>query len=219
MAKRESLTVKQRRELQRAEKVERYKREQARRVRNRRIGIAAAIAAGAAVIALVVVSVVLTPGARYTAGSAGAQVDGAETFTNTAVHVETDVEYEQSPPAGGNHSPVWLNCGVYSEPVPEENAVHSLEHGAVWVTYRPDLLDDGDIQVLRDLLPSTHAILSPYEDMDSAVAVSAWNAQLAVDEVDDERIREFIEEYWRSQDAPEPGASCTGALDGPGKVA
>ncbi len=133
--------------------------------------------------------------------------------------MQTDVDYAQTPPAGGDHSAVWLNCGVYSEPVPDENAVHSLEHGAVWITYRPDVLTDEDVNALRELMPSSHAILSPFEGMDSAIAVSAWNAQLAVDEVGDERIGEFIEEFWRSQDAPEPGASCSGAFDAPGKVA
>ncbi len=214
------LTVKQQREAQRAEKLERFKRERTRAARRRKIGILAGVVGGLAILALVVTSVILTPGgARYTAGGNGAEIEGAETFTNTAVHVQTDVDYAQTPPAGGDHSAVWLNCGVYSEPVPDENAVHSLEHGAVWITYRPDVLTDGDVDALRELMPSSHAILSPFEGMDSAIAVSAWNAQLAVDEVGDERIGEFIEEFWRSQDAPEPGASCSGALDAPGKVA
>jgi hypothetical protein len=211
-------TIKQQREAQRAEKLGRFKREQARAARRRTIGIIAAVVGALAVSALVVTSVVLTPGARYSAGSDGAQIDGVQTFSNTAVHVQADVDYAQSPPAGGDHSAVWLNCGVYSEPVPDENAVHSLEHGAVWITYRPDLLTDEDVAALRELMPPNHAILSPYEGMDSAIAVSAWNAQLAVDEVDDPRVGEFIEEYWRSQNAPEPGASCSGALDAPGRV-
>src|SRR5690606_16203784 len=47
-------------------------------------------------------------------------------------HVEARVEYQQSPPAGGDHNQTWLNCGIYDAPVPNHHAVHSLEHGAIW---------------------------------------------------------------------------------------
>ncbi len=58
-------------------------------------------------------------------------------------------------------TPQWLNCGIYDQPVLNENAVHALEHGAVWITYNPDLSAD-DVQKLRDLMPSSYIVLSPY---------------------------------------------------------
>lgn len=212
-------SVKEQRAAQRAEKVEAYKKEQARKSRNRRIAIWSAVLGSLAIIALVVVSIVTTAprNASYTAGSSGAEIEGVETFQNVTSHVEGPVTYPQTPPAGGEHNPYWLNCGVYSEVVPNENAVHSLEHGAIWVTYDPSLSDE-DLATLKEKLPSSYVVLSPYEDLPSPVVVSAWNAQLQVDSVDDSRIAEFFEEYWRSEKVPEPGASCTGAVDGPGKV-
>ncbi len=54
-------------------------------------------------------------------------------------HVKGSVDYMQSPPVGGDHASIWQNCGFYSEPVRNETAVHSMEHGAVWITYRPGL--------------------------------------------------------------------------------
>ncbi|HEY8590829.1 MAG TPA: DUF3105 domain-containing protein [Naasia sp.] len=214
------LTVKQQRAASRAAKVEKHRKEQARRKRNRRIGIAAAIVGAAAIVALLVVSLVLAPRpASYEAGSEGADIPGVETFSNAATHVTTPVTYPQTPPAGGDHNPAWLNCGVYGEPVPNENAVHSLEHGAVWITYDASEASEQDVQTLRSLMPSRHAILSPYEGLDSPIAVTAWNAQLKLDSVDADAISAFFEEYWLSQASPEPGASCTGAIDGPGKVA
>ena len=74
-----------------------------------------------------------------------------------------------------------------------------------------------ELATLRSLLPSTYAILSPYEGLPSPIVVSGWNTQLKVDSASDPRIAEFFEEYWRSQNVPEPGAPCTGAIDGPGK--
>jgi hypothetical protein len=59
-------------------------------------------------------------------------------ITNRA-HTTEDVVYPQDPPAGGAHAPIWLECGVYDEPVREENAVHDLEHGSVWITHDPEL--------------------------------------------------------------------------------
>jgi len=213
-------TVKEQRAQQRQAKVEAYKKEQARKARNKKIGIGAAVVGGALIVALVVVSVVVSwprPSATYEAGSSGAEIEGVETFTNTNQHTQDTVDYAQSPPAGGDHNPVWLNCGIYDEVQTNENAVHSLEHGAVWVTYDPEQVSQEDIDALKAAMPSTYAILSPYEDMDTPIALSAWNAQLKLDSATDDRIPEFFEEYWRSQNVPEPGARCDGAIDGPGK--
>src|SRR5215208_5439695 len=52
-------------------------------------------------------------------------------------HVRGRINYPQNPPVGGPHNPVWQKCGFYSKPVRNEHAVHSMEHGAVWITYRP----------------------------------------------------------------------------------
>ena len=66
-------------------------------------------------------------------------LDAVKEYTVTRNHTTQPVTYEQTPPVGGDHNPTWLNCGVYTAPVPNELAVHALEHGAVWVTYRSDL--------------------------------------------------------------------------------
>jgi hypothetical protein len=213
-----SLTVKQQRAANRAKKLEEYHRQQKRSVRNRRIGIITGVVAAVAVLGVVITSIVLTPQrASYSAGSSGASVEGVETFTNAANHVETPVTYAQTPPVGGEHNPVWLNCGVYTEPVPNENAVHALEHGAIWVTYDPSLSAE-ELDALKAKLPSTYIVLSPFEGLPSPIVLSGWNVQLQVDSASDERISEFLEEYWKGGTAPELGASCSGAFDAPGKV-
>ncbi|WP_430644904.1 DUF3105 domain-containing protein [Agromyces sp. GXS1127] len=213
-------TVKQQRAAERERKLEEYRKREARMKRNRLIAIWSSVGVGVAIVALIVTSIVLTPqAANYTAGGEGADIEGVETFENASEHVEGVVDYEQTPPAGGQHNPAWLNCGVYEEVVPNENAVHSLEHGAIWVTYDADALSDDDVATLRSKLPSTYVILSPFDGLPSPVVLSGWNVQLQADGVDDPRIEDFLEEYWQSQNVPEPGALCTGAIDGPGKVA
>jgi hypothetical protein len=92
-----------------------------------------------------------------------------------------------------------------------------MEHGAVWVTYNPDDVSGDELEALKKLLPSTYIVLSPYEGIDSPIVLTNWNHQLKVDSAEDERIPAFLEEYWRSQNVPEPNASCSGALDAPGK--
>ncbi len=66
--------------------------------------------------------------------------EGGQSFwVLSQYHTTEPVFYGQIAPVGGDHGPVLQNCGFYEEPVRNENAVHSLEHGAVWITYRPDL--------------------------------------------------------------------------------
>ncbi|MEV8267107.1 DUF3105 domain-containing protein [Microbacterium sp. NPDC076911] len=214
-----NLSVKQQREAKRQEKLAEYQRQMAKRKRSKLVWWIVGATGALAVVALVAASVVFAPDPpqSYEAGSEGVEIAGVEEFAHTTTHVEGIVDYDQSPPAGGEHNSIWLNCGVYSEAVPNENAVHSMEHGAVWVTYDPDVISGDDLESLKAELPSSYAILSPYPGIDSPIAVSGWNHQLKVDSVDDERIGEFFEEYWRSQNVPEPTAVCAGGLDAPGK--
>ena len=128
--------------------------------------------------------------------------DAGTTFASTGL-----------PPVGGAHDPRWQNCGIYTEPVDTGPAVHSMEHGAVWITYRPDLPAE-DVAVLQNMVRGTsYLLLSPYPDLKSDIVVSAWGVQLEPDSVSDERIDEFVDRYRGG--GPEPGAPCTGGLGRP----
>ena len=128
-------------------------------------------------------------------------------------HTMDNVTYPQDPPAGGAHAPIWLACGVYDEPVREENAVHDLEHGTVWITHDPGL-SDGDRAMLADQLPD-NGIMSPREGLPSPVVVTVWGAQLQLDGADDRRLALFLEEYGDGHTAPEFGVSCRGGTPSP----
>ena len=125
-------------------------------------------------------------------------------------HTQADVDYEQSPPVGGVHNPVWQNAGFYDAPIRDENAVHTLEHGAVWIAYSPDLPADQQDRV-RDLVEGQTCMLaSPYPDLGSPIVASAWGKQLALDDANSPDLERFIRAYRQGPQTPEPGATCTG---------
>jgi hypothetical protein len=128
------------------------------------------------------------------------------------LHEPGDVDYAESPPVGGPHAAVWADCtgSVYGVDIRHENAVHSLEHGAVWITYDPDVLGEDDVATLADLVDGVpYRMLSPYEDLGSPISIQAWNHQLTVDSADDPRLAAFADRLTQDADnTPEPGATC-----------
>ena len=137
-------------------------------------------------------------------------IEGVERIPSISGDHQETVNYLQIPPAGGPHAPTWQNCGVYLESVRDEAAVHSLEHGAIWIAYRPDL-PDAEVERLREMTwQSGSRLLSPYSDLPSPIVVTAWGYQLQLDSVDDERLAQFIRQYERASTAPEPRGYCSG---------
>ncbi len=163
--------------------------------------------------AAIVVPVVLlgddedsSPAETPTAAADLSQVRVYEDLPTT--HVTDPVDYDVTPPAGGPHFAQWLECGAYGSPVQDENAVHDLEHGAVWITYDPALGDD-DVATLEAALPQ-NGIMSPYVGLPAPVVVTVWGTQLALTGADDPRLALFVERYDDGVTAPEPFASCAG---------
>lgn len=135
-------------------------------------------------------------------------------------HVLGKVRYDHSPPVGGNHAPVWLNCGIYSLPVVNEDAVHSLEHGSVWITYLP-IVPQTEVDTLRALVKASYqgkeryVILSPYPSQSAPVVASAWGYQLTLRDPTDPRLKNFINYFRHGPQTLEPSAHCTGGTGSP----
>lgn len=146
------------------------------------------------------------------AGPAEEEIDGVIAYRITSNdHIAGEIAYPVSPPPGGPHNEVWVSCGFHEEPFEDENLVHDLEHGAIWLAYSPDL-DDADLEVLRSLADEHKVIAAPYDGLaeGEAVVATAWARQLRLDSVDDERLLEFVEQYADGPQAPEAGVTCTG---------
>ncbi|WP_406154532.1 DUF3105 domain-containing protein [Streptomyces sp. NBC_01023] len=206
----------------------------AERSRERRIRIAVITVAAVAVAGLVGFGTYLvsnSPGSDSTTSESKASDSTADGATTAGpikgekdwdikklgrTHVTTKVTYPMTPPVGGNHNQVWMDCNgnVYTKPLPDMNAVHSLEHGSVWVTYT-DKAPAADVKKLGAKVSRTpYSLMSPYPGQSGAIMLSAWGKQVTVDGADDPRVNQFFTKYVQGPQTPEPGAACTGGLDG-----
>ncbi|MEV0634519.1 DUF3105 domain-containing protein [Streptomyces sp. NPDC050619] len=151
------------------------------------------------------------------AAAAKKPVAGEQTWDKkklTRNHVQGAVDYPMKPPVGGDHSQAWMTCDgtVYTEPIANENAVHSLEHGAVWVTYN-DKAADADVRTLGDKVSKTpYTLMSPVANQSGPIMLSAWGRRLSVDKASDPRVEQFLTKYVQGEQTPEPGAACTGGV-------
>lgn len=189
------------------------RREAAQRMRRQQqIKRAIVIAAGVLAIAAVAwLGYSFIDSQRQKAADEAALGDVQE-YELEAGHVQDPVTYGQNPPAGGPHYSTWQNCGYYSAPIVNEYAAHSLEHGAVWITYRPDLPAD-QVEILRQKADQTFVLVSPYpEDLPAPIVASAWGRQMTLDSADDDALDAFLREFRQGSNAPEVGASCTSTM-------
>ncbi|WP_031078371.1 DUF3105 domain-containing protein [Streptomyces sp. NRRL WC-3742] len=184
--------------------------------RDRRNKIIASVAAGVLVIGAIATGtwIVMDQNQKKQDRQAAANADipGVKTFGDLPRnHVKEKVTYTMTPPVGGDHNAIWLDCmgHVYDKPVENERAVHSLEHGAVWVTYNGKATPD-DIKLLSDKVTKTpYSLMSPYPDEQGTITLNAWSTQLVVDKADDPRVEQFFTKYVQGKQTQEPGASCT----------
>ena len=135
--------------------------------------------------------------------------EGTETFADLdRNHVDTPVDYPQTPPVGGNHAPAWQTCDFYDAVIPKERGVHSMEHGAVWITFSPNLAP-AEVDVLKALQAGGKEVLvTKFEGLPSPIVASAWGKQLQVDSTDDSRLAQFVRFFDDGPQTPELGTPC-----------
>jgi hypothetical protein len=145
-------------------------------------------------------------------------VPGVLKYTESHNHVTGNVNYAQTPPAGGDHNPVPQDCAVYTVPIANEHAVHSLEHGAVWITYRPDL-PAAQVAVLKaKVAGNSFRLMSPFPGLKTPISLQAWGRQIFVNSASDPKIDKFLSAYTQGPQAREQ-ATCQGTSEtGPLKV-
>ncbi|MBD0420047.1 DUF3105 domain-containing protein [Streptomyces sp. TRM S81-3] len=197
--------------------------EEARERRNRILTITASVVVVGALVAGGVVLVRSqsddsgdTAAGSETSGSFVTGEDGVRTWKGTLSrnHVTKDVTYPAEPPVGGDHNQVWMNCNgdVYTKPLNNVNAVHSLEHGAVWVTYT-DKAPKADVEALAAKVKKTpYTLMSPNDGQKDPIMLTAWGHQRTVTGAGDANVDKFFEKFVQGEQTPEPGAACTNGL-------
>lgn len=170
------------------------------------------------IIAVVVVAVVGLGILLYFSLRPEPPIEGVVVYPRQRTgHDDTlQIAYGELPPVGGLHNNQWQNCGIYTEPVVKpENAVHSLEHGVVWITFQPDL-DSEELEKLKELARADdYILLSPYPNQRSPIVMTAWGVQLELTSADDDRVAEFITKYEHGLQAPERLGSCVDGVGTP----
>ncbi|MGB8652270.1 MAG: DUF3105 domain-containing protein [Mycobacteriales bacterium] len=181
------------------------------------VGFALGVAALAAALIGILVYAVVNQGIGDKSSLKYAQHQISDLHSTSGLgrqHKEGVIAYPHqasTPPDGGNHNGVPESCQVYTEPIANEHAVHSLEHGAVWVTYDPAKLSKADVDVLKKLVDGDpYRMLSPYPGLKSPISLQAWGEQLFVDKVSDTRIKRFLDLFTNGPQTKEPGSACQG---------
>jgi hypothetical protein len=134
-----------------------------------------------------------------------------------AQHKAGVIAYTIKPPVAGEHNPQIQNCmgDIYDAPIANEHAVHSLEHGAVWLTYKLGMPADQVATLADKIRNKPYTLMSPVEGLDANVSLQAWGYQLKVDKVDDPRIDDFIKTLSLNATV-EPGVACSGGITATG---
>jgi len=143
-----------------------------------------------------------------------------QVVTEPASHVDegAPLSYRNRPPSSGTHYgtlPQPQEYRMWDTPLSPGRWVHMLEHGAVAVLYRPDLCDAACVQQLGEfydtaprstLVGVRHLVITPYQDMDHAVAVVAWGYVDELDQMDKDRVMADFKSKVDASTAPERGA-------------
>ena len=110
-----------------------------------------------------------------------------------------------NPPVSGRHNPSPAECGVHDDKIPDENFVHTLEHGAVAVLYDPKRVDLPEIRQIEEIVadyPDT-VLSAPYPQLPDPIVLASWSRKMPLDSFEADVIREYIDTFRDTEPAPE----------------
>ena len=114
---------------------------------------------------------------------------------NHVARNQTHAPYSTNPPTSGPHYGDGVaGAGIHQEEVADELLVHSLEHGAVIISYKSSLASE-DIEEIKKAFNQAEGkkILVPRKNLEVVVALTSWGRLLKLETIDQGKIKAFIE--------------------------
>lgn len=104
--------------------------------------------------------------------------------------------YNSDPPTSGSHWPAPVKNGIYEDQIPDERTIHNLEHGYVWITYKNEISPE-DKRKLEEIVRKDDwkIIISPREKNENSIILVAWGRLLRLDNLDQQKVEDFIRIY------------------------
>jgi len=161
-----------------------------------------------------VLTALLTPSISFAAAPypAYSNIPGLKVaqVTLARTHILTPGGYDltKAIPMGGAHNPHWAACQGYTTYVAPEYAIHSMEHGAVWIAYDPKLSSKAINSLLALTIKNTVLLVTPVPHAPNPITVTAWAHQITATSANDPRIAQFIKIYQLGPQTPELGVPC-----------
>lgn len=110
--------------------------------------------------------------------------------------------YNSNPPTSGPHYAQPADWGVYQEPLPDEELVHNLEHGGIWISYKDiDADTKSKLEAIGKANPGS-VVVTPRPANDSKIALASWTRLMKLDSSDETKILDFIKA--NKNKSPEP---------------
>ncbi len=116
------------------------------------------------------------------------------------------------PPTSGDHSSQ-VPWQAYEQEVPDINVIHNMEHGGIYISYKPDLPPEEVAKIKavffspfsdKDFTPNK-VVLAPRAANDAPIIVSSWMRSMKLDKFDQDKMVDY---YRRNVGkSPEPTAN------------
>ena len=121
-----------------------------------------------------------------------------------ALNAEPPKPYNSNPPSSGAHYGSPANWRVYDYEVNDKIFIHNLEHGGIWIAYKPSVSAQvvKDLEAIAEEFNGSKIVMAPRSSNDSDIAVAAWSRVLklnsvsgAISDSQKEEIRAFYRRF------------------------
>lgn len=137
---------------------------------------------------------------------------GVEHQDNGRQHVQAKEYGGEEPPTSGDHAGP-LEWQVYDQEIPDANVIHNMEHGGIYISYRPDLPQD-QVEKIKALFSEPYsnanfspvkAVVAPRSENKAPIVMSSWTRSQTLESFDENMMIDYY--LTNIGKSPEPTAS------------